>query len=89
MATMTRAMMIGGVLAAAAASAASFGRANAGTGQFQIRHTDAEWHARLNAEQYAVLRESGTESAGSSPLDHEKRAGIYACAGCNLAAFDA
>ncbi len=88
MATMTRAMMIGGVLAAAASFRASSGRASAGMGHFAVRHTDAEWRARLNAEQFAVLRQSGTETAGSSPLDHEKRAGIYACAGCDLAAFD-
>ena len=88
MATMTRAMMIGGALAAAASFHASFGRATAGTGRFAVVRTDADWHARLDAEQYAVLRESGTETAGSSPLDHETRAGIYACAGCNQAAFD-
>lgn len=84
MATISRAMMIGGVLAVAA----SLGRASAGTGGFSVRHTDAEWHARLTAEQFAVLRESGTEPAGSSRLDHETRPGVYACAGCNLAAFD-
>jgi peptide-methionine (R)-S-oxide reductase len=89
MATVSRAMMIGGVLAAAATFRASFGRASAGTGQFPVRHTDAEWHARLNPQQFAVLRESDTENAFSSPLDHETRPGIYACAGCNLAAFDA
>jgi peptide-methionine (R)-S-oxide reductase len=82
MATVSRAMMIGGVLAAAATFRASFGRASAGTGQFPVRHTDAEWHARLNPQQFAVLRESDTEN-------HETRPGIYACAGCNLAAFDA
>ena len=49
-ATITRATMIGGVLAVTA-SAMSFGRAGAGTGRFQVRHSDAEWHARLNAEQ--------------------------------------
>jgi peptide-methionine (R)-S-oxide reductase len=89
MATVSRAIMIGGVLAVAASFRASFGRASAGTGTFPIRYTDAEWHARLNAEQFAVLRRSDTENAFSSPLDHETRAGIYACAGCNLAAFDA
>lgn len=55
---------------------------------FEISHTDKEWHAILDDEQYAVLREHGTEAPASSPLDEEKRAGSYSCAGCNLALFD-
>jgi peptide-methionine (R)-S-oxide reductase len=46
-----------------------------------------EWRKRLTPEQYAVLREEGTERAGSSPLDREKRKGTFACAGCDLALF--
>ena len=46
-----------------------------------------EWKKRLSAEQYAVLREEGTERAGSSPLDKEKRKGTFACAGCDLPLF--
>ena len=46
-----------------------------------------EWKKRLTPEQYAVLREEGTERAGSSPLDREKRKGTFACAGCDLPLF--
>jgi peptide-methionine (R)-S-oxide reductase len=46
-----------------------------------------EWRKRLSPEQYAVLREHGTESPGSSPLENEHRAGTYACAACDLALF--
>ncbi|MCC7464567.1 MAG: peptide-methionine (R)-S-oxide reductase MsrB [Gammaproteobacteria bacterium] len=46
-----------------------------------------EWRKRLTPEQYAILREEGTERAGSSPLDREKRKGIFACAGCDLPLF--
>ena len=46
-----------------------------------------EWKKRLTPEQYAVLREEGTERAGSSPLDKEKRKGTFACAGCDLPLF--
>ena len=46
-----------------------------------------EWKKRLSAEQYAVLREEGTERAGSRPLDKEKRKGTFACAGCDLPLF--
>src|SRR3546814_5272496 len=41
----------------------------------------------LSAEAYAVLREEATERAGSSPLLKEKRAGLYHCRGCDLAAY--
>jgi peptide-methionine (R)-S-oxide reductase len=46
-----------------------------------------EWKKRLSPEQYAVLREEGTERAGSSPLDREKRKGTFVCAGCDLPLF--
>jgi peptide-methionine (R)-S-oxide reductase len=53
----------------------------------EINHTDEEWRKLLTPEQYAVLREEGTEAPFSSPLDHETRPGRYSCAGCDLAAF--
>ncbi len=46
-----------------------------------------EWRKRLDKMQYHVLREEGTERAGTSPLNAEKREGIYACAGCDLPLF--
>jgi peptide-methionine (R)-S-oxide reductase len=49
--------------------------------------TDADWRKRLSPQAYDVLRKHGTERAGSSPLDHEKRKGTFACAGCDLALF--
>jgi len=49
--------------------------------------SDAEWHRRLSPAAYSVLRQHGTEWAFSSPLDHEKRPGIYHCAGCDLSLF--
>ncbi len=52
-----------------------------------LRLTDAEWKKRLSADAYAVLRQEGTERAGTSPLDHEKRQGVFHCAGCELALF--
>ena len=44
--------------------------------------TDAEWHKRLSPARYDILREAGTERAFTSPLNNEKRRGIFACAGC-------
>ncbi|MBX3661120.1 MAG: peptide-methionine (R)-S-oxide reductase MsrB [Burkholderiales bacterium] len=46
-----------------------------------------QWRKRLDPVQYKILREEGTERAGTSPLNAEKRAGIYACAGCDLPLF--
>jgi peptide-methionine (R)-S-oxide reductase len=51
--------------------------------KFEVVHSDEEWRSLLDKAQYDVLRKHGTERAGSSPLDHEKRKGIFACAGCN------
>ena len=47
----------------------------------------AEWRKRLPHESYRVLREEATERAGTSPLNDEKRPGIFACAGCGLPLF--
>ena len=49
--------------------------------------TDAEWKQRLTPAQYDVLRKHGTERAGTSPLNAEKRAGTYHCAGCDRPLF--
>jgi len=49
----------------------------------------AEWQKRLTPEQFYVLRKHGTERAGTSPLNKEKRPGTFACAACDLPLFDA
>lgn len=49
--------------------------------------TDAEWQAELTPEQYRIMRCHGTERAGTSPLNHEKRAGMFTCAGCGAELF--
>ena len=53
----------------------------------QVTHTDAEWRKLLPPDTYEVLRHAHTERAFSSPLDEEKRAGMYFCAGCDLALY--
>ncbi len=52
--------------------------------RFEFTLSDAEWRKRLTPAQYRVLRQAATERPFSSPLDKEKRAGIFACAGCGL-----
>jgi peptide-methionine (R)-S-oxide reductase len=56
-------------------------------GAFEIEKSDSEWRRILSKAQYEVLRLHHTEIPGSSPLNHEKRKGIFACAGCDLALF--
>jgi peptide-methionine (R)-S-oxide reductase len=52
-----------------------------------LRRSDEEWRQLLSEAQYDVLRNEGTEAPGSSPLNAEKRPGVYACAGCGQALF--
>jgi len=70
-----------GVTLAPTLAAASAG------GKFEVTKPDAEWKRILTPQQYYVLREHGTEYAGSSPLDREKRKGTFHCAGCDLPLF--
>lgn len=49
--------------------------------------SDDEWRKRLTPAQFAILREEGTEPPGSSPLNHEKRKGIYYCIACDHPLF--
>jgi peptide-methionine (R)-S-oxide reductase len=53
----------------------------------KVNLTPAEWRKKLTKAQYYILREEGTEPAGSSPLNREKRTGTYMCAGCDLPLF--
>ena len=49
--------------------------------------TKEQWRERLPADSYRVLFRDGTEPAGSSPLDREKRDGVFACRACDLPLF--
>lgn len=56
---------------------------------FDVVLSDEEWRRRLTPQQYQVLREHGTERAGSSQLDKQYGPGVYHCAGCGQPLFDA
>ena len=56
-------------------------------GTFEVTRPDEEWRLILTPQQYAVLRQHGTERAGTSPLDAEKRGGVFVCAGCGNPIF--
>jgi len=53
-----------------------------------VEFTEAQWREKLTPEQFRVLRSHGTEHAGNSALDPEKRKGIFHCAGCELSLFE-
>ena len=59
------------------------------TGSADLPADDAGWRERLEPEAYQVLRREGTERAGSSPLNDEKRPGTFVCAGCGAPLFRA
>ena len=73
--------------AAALPVLASCGATPAQAKSFPVRRSEAEWRKRLTKAEFNVLRRSATERAGSSPLDREKRAGTFVCAGCGNALF--
>lgn len=83
-------LTIGGALAAWAGLRLTEGddaMATTTAGKFEIQKTDAEWKSVLTPEQFRVLRKHGTEPAGTSALNREKRKGTFACAGCDLPLF--
>ncbi|TIA89919.1 hypothetical protein E3P99_01822 [Wallemia hederae] len=45
--------------------------------------TEAEWQAKLSPEQFRILRQKGTEMAGTGEYDGHFEKGVYNCAGCN------
>ena len=66
---------------------ATCGGSRADAKTWRVSRSDAEWKKRLSAEEYRILRKAGTERPFSSPLDKEKRAGTFVCAGCGNALY--
>lgn len=56
--------------------------------QFAVEKSDEQWKSELTPEQFQVLRQHGTERAGTSPLNAEKRTGTFRCAACGEPLFD-
>ncbi|WP_133366229.1 peptide-methionine (R)-S-oxide reductase MsrB [Qipengyuania sediminis] len=74
---------IGSVSAALAACSGSPAQAKS----FPVARSEAEWRKRLTPQQFAVLRQEATERPYSSPLNGEKRKGVFTCAGCGNALY--
>ena len=56
--------------------------------EFEVKKPDEQWRCDLSPDQYRVLREHGTERAGTSPLNKEHRDGTFRCAGCGQPLFE-
>jgi peptide-methionine (R)-S-oxide reductase len=89
-----RAALTAGVALGALAVMTSYGKAQTKAQKMAATDTidftklsEADWKQRLNPAQFEVLRKHGTERAGTSPLNKEKRKGTFACAGCDLPLF--
>ncbi|MDP1996051.1 MAG: peptide-methionine (R)-S-oxide reductase, partial [Gallionella sp.] len=77
----------GGVGALALSRSLMAGQAIAAERITKLSKSDAEWKRLLTPEQYEVLRREGTERPYSSPLDREKRSGLFLCVACDLPLF--
>mgnify|MGYP005811399919 FL=1 len=82
-----RALLTAGVAGAALSVFGRWTPATASEGEFEVMLSEAEWKAKLTPQQFAVLREEATERAFTSPLNDEKRKGMFHCAGCDLPVY--
>jgi peptide-methionine (R)-S-oxide reductase len=89
-----RSLLQSGLFIGPAALLGLFGLSHGGSAPMSALAVEAgydlspeEWRKRLGAQRFAILRDAGTERPFSSPLNHEKRRGTFACAGCALPDF--
>ena len=85
-ADLSRRTLLGGCAAFATLAVAGVA-SPAAARRFEVQLSDAQWRSKLGPDRYRILRQAGTERPYSSPLNKEKRKGIYACAGCGLPLF--
>ena len=55
---------------------------------YPVTRSDAEWRKLLTPEQFCMMREHGAERPDTSALVHEKRPGVFSCAGCGSPLFE-
>jgi peptide-methionine (R)-S-oxide reductase len=77
-----------GALAGVAAWSGVDAEGDAAAPIVKVVKSDAEWKQVLTSDQYWILRQEGTERPFSSPLNNEKRKGVFVCAACELPLFE-
>ena len=86
-----RSLLLSAAALTACSAAPAASTAKAGADPFATspwrKLSEADWQKRLPPPSFQVLRQQGTELAGSSPLDEEHRHGTFVCLGCGLALF--
>ena len=70
------------------ANAQATGPAAAGSPVEALKRPREFWRDKVSPQAFAVLFNDNTERAGSSPLNHEQRAGTFVCAACQLPIFN-
>lgn len=55
--------------------------------KYEVQKSEEEWKAELSAEEFYILREKGTERAGTGDLLFNKKEGVYICGGCGQELF--
>ncbi|NNC59216.1 MAG: peptide-methionine (R)-S-oxide reductase MsrB [Erythrobacter sp.] len=79
----TRRAMLGWIgTGVSLATLAACGANPAEAKSFPVSKSEAQWRKQLSAQEFRILRQDATERPYSSPLDREKRKGIFVCAGC-------
>ena len=53
----------------------------------KVVKSEADWRQQLSPDAYHVTRKHGTERAFTSPLNNEKREGMFACVCCGAPLF--
>ena len=82
-----RSVLAGLVIGASVPVLAACGASPAEAKDFPVSLSEAQWRKKLTKSEFYILREAGTERPYSSPLNEEKRAGTFTCAGCGNALY--
>jgi len=64
-----------------------WGRRTVNSMTYPVTKTDQEWRSQLSPEEYAVLREAGTERPGTGEYVDTKTEGVYRCRACSVELF--
>src|ERR687892_699259 len=54
---------------------------------YAVEKSDQEWREQLSREEYAVLRQAGTERAFTGEYTDTKTVGVYKCRACGTELF--